>query len=107
LFFYLHFEVLKIRLQRKGRRNRPFYRIVVAEKSNPVQGRFLEIVGHYDPLTKDTVFKSDRIEYFLSNGAQPSQTVARLGVKSGVNTLEKYIEKRVSKPKKEKTAESE
>lgn len=97
--------MLKIRLQRKGRRNRPFYRIVVAEKSNPVQGRFLEILGHYDPLNKETVFKKDRIEYYLGNGAQPSQTVARLGTKNGINALEKFIKTRVTKPKKEEAKE--
>lgn len=93
--------MLKIRLQRKGRRNRPFYRIVVAEKARAVQGRFLEIVGHYDPIKKDVVLKADRIEYFVSHGAQPSQTVARLAVKQGITSLEKFIAKRVTKPTKE------
>jgi len=93
--------VLKIRLQRKGRRNRPFYRIVVAEKARAVQGRFLEIVGHYDPIKKDLVLKTDRIEYYISNGAQPSQTVARLAIKQGMKNLEKFLDKRVTKPTKE------
>lgn len=93
--------MLKIRLQRKGRKNRPFFRIVVAEKANAVQGRFLEIVGHYDPIKKDVVLKKERIEFHLGNGAQPSQTVARLGSKNGIKALDKYIEKRFQKPKKE------
>lgn len=100
--------MLKIRLQRKGRKNRPFFRVVVAEKANAVQGRFLEIVGHYDPIKKDVVLKQDRIEFYLGNGAQPSQTVARLGAKNGVKVLEKYIETRFQQPKKEdKPAEEE
>ena len=93
--------MLRIRFQRKGRRNRPFYRIVVAEKARAVQGRFVEIVGHYDPINKDVVFNKDRIEYFISNGAQPSQTVARLAVKQGMKDLEKFVKKRVTKPKKD------
>ncbi len=96
--------MLKIRLQRKGRRNRPFYRIVVAEKARAVQGRFLEIVGHYDPIKKDIVLKKDKIEYYIANGAQPSQTVARLAVKQGMTGLEKFVAKRVTKPTKEEAA---
>lgn len=98
--------MLKIRLQRKGRRNRPFYRIVVAEKARAVQGRFLEIVGHYDPIKKDIVLKTDRVEYFIANGAQPSQTVARLAIKEGMKNLEKFLEKRCTKPTKEETAKA-
>jgi small subunit ribosomal protein S16 len=97
--------VLKIRLQRKGRKNRPFYRVVVAEHSAPVKGRFIEILGHYDPLTKETVLKKDIILKYLGNGAQPSQTVARLGVKNGIAEMEKFIETRFQHPKKEEAAE--
>ena len=97
--------MLKIRLQRKGRKNRPFYRIVVAEHSAPVKGKFIEIVGHYDPLTKETVLKKDIIVKYLSNGAQPSQTFARLAAKNGISEIEKYIEKRFTQPKKEEKTE--
>jgi small subunit ribosomal protein S16 len=93
--------VLKIRLQRKGRKNRPFYRIVVAEHSFPVQGRFIEILGHYNPLTKEVVFKKEQVLDYLSKGAQPSQTIARLGAKNGISELESYIEKRFTHAKKE------
>ncbi len=91
--------MLKIRLQRKGRKNLPFYRVVVAESSKPVKGRFLEIVGHYNPVSKETVLKAERVEFYIQNGAQPSQTVARLAVKNGMSALEKFIEKRVTKEK--------
>ena len=101
IYILIILEVLKIRLQRKGRKNRPFFRIVVAEKANAVQGRFLEIVGHYDPIKKDVVLKQDRIEYYLGNGAQPSQTLARLAVKNGMKSLEKYVKERFQQPKKE------
>lgn len=92
--------MLKIRLQRKGRKNLPFYRVVVAESTKPVKGRFVEIVGHYDPVSKETVLKKERIEYYLQNGAQPSDTVARLAVKNGMPALEKFVPKRVTKEKK-------
>lgn len=92
-------------MQRKGRKNRAFYRIVVAEKARAVKGKFIEIVGHYDPLNKEVVFKNERVLQYLKNGAQPSQTVARLGAKHGIKELEKYIEKRVMKPKKEEKKE--
>lgn len=97
--------MLKIRLQRKGRKNRAFYRVVVAEQARAVQGKFVEIVGHYDPLSKEAVFKKDVILKYLSNGAQPSQTVARLGSKNGIAELESYIEKRFTHSKKEKKTE--
>jgi len=92
--------VLKIRLQPKGRKKRPFYRIVVAESSFPVQGRFLEIVGHYNPLVtpKEVVFQKERVLHYLKNGAQPSETVARLGAKNGITEFEKYFSSRVMKP---------
>lgn len=93
--------MLKIRLQRKGRKNLPFYRVVVAESARPVKGKFIEIVGHYDPLSKEVVLKKDRIEEYVSKGAQPSQTVARLAVKNGISSLEGFVAKRVSAPKKQ------
>ncbi len=98
LFFCV--PVLKIRLQPKGRKKRPFYRIVVAESSCPVQGRFLEIVGHYNPLVtpKEVVLQKERILYYLQNGAQPSETVARIGVKNGIPEFEKFFSARVMKP---------
>jgi len=92
--------VLKIRFQRQGRTKRPFYRIVVAEHSAPVQGKFIEIVGHFNPLSKEVEFKNERIIHFVNNGAQPSQTVARLGAKNGIKEFEKFLKKRIMKPSK-------
>ena len=93
--------MLKIRLQRKGRKNRAFYRIVVAENARAVQGKFVKIVGHYDPLSKEVVFKKDDIIKYISTGAQPSQTLARLGAKNDFPELAKFVTKRFSHPKKE------
>ena len=69
-----------MRLSRKGRRNRPFYRIVVADASKPRDGRFLEILGHYDPLgpTAPVTVRADRVKYWLGQGVTVSDTVRSL-----------------------------
>jgi len=69
--------VLMIRLARIGKKKRPFYRVVVTEKTRPRNGRFVEIVGTYDPLKKPAAVQLDRerVEYWMSKGAQPSDTV--------------------------------
>jgi small subunit ribosomal protein S16 len=69
--------VLMIRLTRIGKKKQPFYRVVVTEKTRPANGRFVEIVGTYDPLKKPAVITLDheRVKYWLSKGAQPSDTV--------------------------------
>ncbi|NCO39553.1 MAG: 30S ribosomal protein S16 [Armatimonadetes bacterium CG_4_10_14_3_um_filter_66_18] len=69
-----------IRLRRTGSRNRPSYRIVVAEKRKPRDGRFIEILGHYDPLKQPAGVQVDaeRAVYWLQNGAQPSETVGSI-----------------------------
>ena len=71
------FRVLMIRLSRIGKKKHPFYRIVVTEKTRPRNGRFVEIVGTYDPSKKPSLvqMKKDRVDYWLSKGAQPSDTV--------------------------------
>ncbi|HXW17811.1 MAG TPA: 30S ribosomal protein S16 [Candidatus Acidoferrales bacterium] len=69
--------MVTIRLARIGKKKRPFYRVVVLEKTRPRNGRFVEIVGTYDPLKKPAEVKlnADRIKYWLGCGAQPSDTV--------------------------------
>jgi small subunit ribosomal protein S16 len=69
--------VLMIRLARIGKKKHPFYRVVVTEKTRPRNGRFVEIVGTYDPAKKPAgiQLKEDRIRYWLGKGAQPSDTV--------------------------------
>ncbi|HEY4740495.1 MAG: 30S ribosomal protein S16 [Candidatus Acidiferrales bacterium] len=69
--------MVTIRLARIGKKKRPFYRVVVTEKTRPRNGRFVEIVGTYDPLKKPAEVKLDaeRIKYWLGCGAQPSDTV--------------------------------
>ena len=69
--------MLAIRLSRIGKKKKPYYRVVVLDKRLPRDGRFVEIVGTYDPLKKPAEIKldADRIKYWLGNGAQPSDTV--------------------------------
>ena len=69
--------MLTIRLSRFGKKKKPFYRVVVTESSRPRNGRFVEIVGTYDPLKKPAEVKLDaeRIKHWISRGAQPSDTV--------------------------------
>jgi len=79
--------LLAIRLTRKGSKKRPTYRVIVTEKAYPRDGRFLEIVGHYNPLpeTAEVTLNMDRVQYWLSKGAQPTDTVRRLIEKSSVS----------------------
>ena len=69
---------VSIRLRREGAKNRPYYKVVVADSRSPRDGKFLEEIGTYQPLKKDDNFtvKLDRAEYWIKNGAQPSETVA-------------------------------
>ncbi len=69
--------MLAIRLARTGKKKKPTYRVVVIEKRRPRNGRFVEVVGTYDPLKKPAEVKlnADRIKYWLDCGAQPSDTV--------------------------------
>lgn len=70
--------MLVIRLTRIGKKNQPSYRVVLTEKTNPVRGKFIEILGSYNPRSKDKTLKVDRIQYWLSKGAQPSDTMHNL-----------------------------
>ncbi len=79
-------SVLRIRLRRVGAKKQPSYRIVVAESTSPRDGRFVEVVGHYNPRTEpETVeVKTDRAVYWLARGATPSPAVERMLKKQGV-----------------------
>jgi small subunit ribosomal protein S16 len=72
--------MLMIRLARFGARKKPTYRLVVIDKERARDSRAVEIVGHYNPVAKDKVvsIKHDRVDFWMKNGAQPSDTVARL-----------------------------
>lgn len=76
--------MLAIRLARVGRKKQPVYRIVVSEKSKDMYGNHLEILGTYNPRTKDTVLKNERIEHWLKSGAKASATVENLLINQGL-----------------------
>jgi len=77
-----------MRLARHGAKKRPFYRIVVADSESPRDGRFLEKVGTYNPLSEpaEVILKTERVQYWLQQGAIPSDTVRNLLKKQGVAT---------------------
>ncbi len=78
--------MLKIRLKRIGKKKEPHYRFVVSEASKPRDSKTIEEIGNYNPLTKPSTIKIDkeRVKYWLSKGAQPTDTVAQILVKQGV-----------------------
>ena len=88
--------MLRIRLRRVGAKKKPSYRLVVADQRAPRDGAFVEIIGHFDPMTdpETIVVKEERALHWLKQGAQPSETTARLLGKAGI--LDKF------KPVKEK-----
>lgn len=88
---------VKIRLKRMGSKKRPFYRIVVADSRAPRDGRFIESLGTYNPLTtpKQVNFDEEAVMDWLQKGAQPSDTVRNMLQKSGV--MKKFHEAKYSK----------
>jgi small subunit ribosomal protein S16 len=71
---------VSIRLRREGAKNRPYYKVVVADSRSPRDGKFIEIIGTYDPKKPghNSTLKLDRIDHWISKGAQPSDTVRSL-----------------------------
>ena len=79
--------MVRIRLQRLGSTHRPFYRIVAANSTAPRDGRFIEILGTYDPVkiaADNVVLKEDRLKHWLGHGAQPSDSVRSILQKKGL-----------------------
>ena len=78
--------MVKIRLRRLGKKKAPFYRIVVADSRYPRDGRFIEEIGFYDPMTEPATVKvdADKAKEWIKNGAQPTDTVKSLLKKNGV-----------------------
>ena len=79
--------MVKIRLRRMGAKKAPFYRIVVADSRYPRDGRFIEEIGYYNPMTApaEVNVNGERAKYWLGVGAQPTQTVKTLLRNAGVN----------------------
>ena len=72
--------MVKIRLQRQGKKKAPFYHIVVADSTSPRDGKIIEQIGTYDPMTKQSpiVVDKEKLEQWIKNGAQPTDTVKAL-----------------------------
>jgi small subunit ribosomal protein S16 len=90
---------VKIRMTRMGRRHRPFFRINAIDSRAPRDGKIIEKLGHYDPIEKDpakqVVLDRQRVEYWLGQGAIPSDTVSQILFKSGIKT--KYAEQQTAR----------
>lgn len=96
--------MLIIRLQRFGKRNQAQFRLVLAEHTSPVRGKFLEVLGSYDPRNKIKAFKKDRLSYWASQGVQYSPTVQNLLIDEKVLSGEKV---KAWRPKKKEQKEAE
>ncbi len=95
--------MLKIRLQRTGKRGQAYFRVVVLEHTTKPKGKYLELLGSYDPHKNELSVKADRVKHWLSMGAQLSETINNLLVGKGVIEGEKVT---VWKPKKRKKEEA-
>ncbi len=99
--------MVRIRLRRVGLRKQPSYRIVVADRESPRDGRYIEIIGFFNPRTEPVLVKVDeaRALYWLSVGAQPSEAVERL--LKNLGTLERYERLKKGETLEALTAEAE
>ena len=96
--------MVRIRLRRVGAKHKPIYRVVVADSRRPREGAFIEVIGHYNPLTSPESFdiSEEKALKWLGNGAKPSDTVERLLFKAGIMEKFKpgYVRPvKISKPK--------
>ena len=98
--------MVKIRLSRIGKKKSPYYKIVVSDSRNPVDGRFIEQVGTYDPNTNPGTVKvnAEAVKKWLANGAQPTDTVMKLLRQAGISRTGADIEAKakVQKPRMSK-----
>jgi small subunit ribosomal protein S16 len=104
---YQELQLLVIRLARTGRAKYPTYRVVAAESARAATGKFVAVLGHYNPHTKELVIKKDEVKKHLSNGAQPSNTVVKLLMRQKVE-LPAWVKLKTKapKPKDEPNAEA-
>ncbi len=98
--------MLVLRLARIGRAKYPTYRIVAAESARAATGKFVQVLGHYNPHTKELVLKTDDIQRHIANGAQPSNTVVKLLQREKVE-LPAWVKLKVKAAKKVAAPEAE
>ncbi len=103
--------MVKIRLTRTGRKKLTSFRVIAVDSRKPRETKSLEQLGHYHPHTKELVLKADRIKYWLSVGAQPTDTVLRLLVKDGIlprkDLPKKKFNMKPGRKKQERAAQGE
>lgn len=94
--------MLAIRMQRVGRKKQPLYRVVVSEKTKDMYGNHLEILGQYNPHTKEATLKEDRIKHWLGIGAQASESLFNLLLSKGIVEGKKHKAVKISKKRQAK-----
>ncbi len=99
--------MLTIRLSRIGKRKKPMYRLIVSEKSKDPYGRALEILGSYNPFTKELNVKGDRINYWLDNGSGISPTANNLLVENKIIKRDKVVASKKGKKKEDESKTEE
>lgn len=94
---------VKLRLRRMGKKKQPIYKVVAADSRSPRDGKFLEAVGMYNPLTKPHTINlnEERVNYWLDNGAQPTETVRSLLSQTGINLKRDIAKRKLSSEKAE------
>jgi small subunit ribosomal protein S16 len=102
--------MLRIRLSRTGKTNNAQFRITVADGHRAPSGKFIEILGYYNPHTKEKVFKKERIEYWIAKGAQPSSTVHNFLIDAGIlkgGKVTSWVPKKKELTEEEKKAQAQ
>ncbi len=99
--------MLTIRLSRIGKKKKPMYRLVISENAKDTQGRALEILGSYNPFTKELTVEKDRIEHWIANGSKMSPSVNNLLIEKNIIKGEKVTASKKGKPKEEEKKEEE
>ncbi|OGY41481.1 MAG: 30S ribosomal protein S16, partial [Candidatus Buchananbacteria bacterium RBG_13_36_9] len=99
--------MLAIRLSRKGKKKQPLYRVIVNEKTKDPWGDYLENLGSYNPKTKELNLNIDRIKYWLSKGAQPSNTLWNMFIDKGIVEGKKRAVTKISKGRMAKITEKQ
>ena len=97
--------MLSIRLRRTGKKKKPSYRIVVTDQRAPIYGKYLEMIGHFDPFTKVIVLDNEKALEWMNKGAQPTNTVSKVFEKQGLKHKSIVIKKFRAVSKKELEAQ--
>lgn len=98
--------MLAIKLRRIGKKHQPSFRVIVAEKRSKLQGRFVEDIGWFNPQTKESKINQERVNYWLKNGAQPTDSIHNLLVRGGIISGSKRpVHKKSKKPQEAANAQ--